>query len=112
MSKKLVTILEIQELLIACAAIENVEDKQVELNRIAALDCVVAEKVAIAELIAAAYADAGLTPETEAVLGDLVEVKVLQSVGGPFGSFAAGDTASVDEATAASWVKFGLAENI
>lgn len=113
MAKKLYNVVEIGELLVAAAAIEDQQAKAEELNRIAALPTVKDEQeaAAISEKIKAAFEAAGFElPAAEPEAVELVKLVAKTSFGGPLGSFAPGDEIEVPADVAASWVEHGLAK--
>lgn len=116
MAKKQHTIIEIDDLLKAALLLEDKEAQAKELQRIAELELVKdeAERAAIEEKIKAAFETAGVAPpepEKEEE-GEMVKVKILQSVGTLTNSYSAGQIIDLPAIEAESWIKHKLAEKV
>lgn len=111
MAGKKYSVIEIAELFEQAAAIEDVEAKKAEFLRIAGLGILKADQAAVAEKVAAVFAEAGFElPAVEPDVVELVKLVAKTSFGGPLGSFAPGDEMEVPADVADSWVAHGLAK--
>lgn len=111
MAGKNYSVIDIAELFEKAAAIEDVEEKKAEYLRIAGLGILKADQTAVAEKVAAVFAEAGFEqPADEPEAVELVKLVAKTSFGGPLGSFAPGDEMEVAADIAESWVKHGLAK--
>ena len=79
--------------------------------RIAGLSVLKFDAAAVAEKVAAVFAEAGFElPAAEPEAVELVKLVAKTSFGGPLGSFAPGDEMEVAADIAESWVAHGLAK--